>query len=138
MAGPRDTIRNAMRFYRSAEFVRAVGQGLEAGAGLVRAEASRSITAGSASGKRHVPSAPGEPPNNDTGHLKANLDVEMVDPFTARVTSRAGYSAALEFGTSKMAARPFLRPARDKFSDRARGEVIKAVEKARRKFNGGS
>ncbi|WP_298196603.1 HK97-gp10 family putative phage morphogenesis protein [Novosphingobium sp.] len=127
-----------MKFYRSAAFLQAVGEGLYAGADLVRAEASHSITRGSASGKRHVPSAPGLPPNNDTGVLKAHITNERVDAFTARVTSNAPYAAALEFGTSKMAARPYLRPARDKCRERAEREVVKAIEKARRKFNGGS
>lgn len=88
------------------------------GADMVRSEAHRSISAGSVSGKGHVASAPGEPPHRDLGTLQANLEVteptRAGDEITATVTSNAPYAGHLEFGTSKMAARPSLRPARDK------------------------
>jgi HK97 gp10 family phage protein len=84
------------------------------GADMIRAEAHRSISAGSVSGKNHVPSAPGEPPNRDTGVLQANIETLQPGPLVAEVRSSAEYAAALELGTSKMAARPYLRPARDK------------------------
>lgn len=38
------------------------------------------------------------------------MDVDA-DGFGASVESRADYSSFLEFGTSKMAARPFMQPA---------------------------
>ena len=44
--------------------------------------------------------------------------------LTANVESRADYSAFLEFGTSKMGARPFLQPALEE--NRAK---IKRLEK---------
>lgn len=93
--------------------IKAVARVLYKGADMIRAEAFRSISAGSVSGKGHVPSQPGEPPNRDTGVLQANLKAELVAPLEAQVTSEAPYSAALEFGSSKMEARPFLRPSRD-------------------------
>lgn len=93
--------------------IKAAGRVLYVGADMIRAEAHRSISRGSRSGKKHKPSAPGEPPNRDTGVLQANLKAELVAPLEAQVTSEAPYSAALEFGSSKMEARPFLRPSRD-------------------------
>lgn len=92
---------------------RRVGQALFAGGDLIRTEAQISITAGAVSGKGHVPSRPGEPPNNDTGHLANNIEAVQVEPLVVEVSSNAPYSAPLELGTSKMAARPFMAPARD-------------------------
>lgn len=93
--------------------IKAVGRVLYVGADMIRAEAHRSISAGSVSGKGHVPSSPGEPPNRDTGVLQAHLRAALVAPLEAQVTSEAPYASALEFGTSRMEARPFLRPSRD-------------------------
>ena len=90
---------------------REVSKALFTAGEVVEAEAGRSITAGSVSGKGHVPSRPGEPPNNDTGVLARNIETVQVEPFRVEVTSNAPYSVALEFGTSKMAARPFMGPA---------------------------
>jgi HK97 gp10 family phage protein len=61
----------------------------------------------------HQASAPGEAPASDTGNLVGLIGVDRVDVTRLRVAifSSAKYSAALEFGTSKMAPRPFLRRA---------------------------
>lgn len=93
---------------------------------LVELEAEFSITNGSISGEGHVPSLPGEPPNADTRFLDTNIQTEIGGPTHVNVESKAPYSAALEFGTSKMAARPFMRPALQK----KRAEVVKLVGKA--------
>ena len=83
--------------------IKAVGRVLYVGADMIRAEARRSISAGSVSGKRHVPSQPGEPPNRDTGVLQAHLRAELVAPLEAKVTSEAPYASALEDGSSRKA-----------------------------------
>lgn len=87
--------------------------------------AEKSITEGSISGRGHVVSAPGSPPNADTRFLDSNIETTVAaqSPPTVHVTSHAPYSAALEFGTSKMAARPFMGPATNKH----RGEVANGV-----------
>lgn len=92
----------------------------------IELDAERSITEGSVSGKNHVPSNPGEPPNADTRHLDSNIETELVDFYKPRVTvtSKAEYSSALEFGTEKMAARPFMRPA----LERHKGDIAKSVK----------
>ena len=99
-------------------FVDSVGQTLYVAADMVRSEAFRSISRGSVSGKNHLPSAPGTPPNRDSGVLQANLIAERTGPLEAEVRSEAPYSAPLEFGSSKAPARPFMRPARDLVKDK--------------------
>lgn len=102
-----------LRKLSSPEQVRVVGQALFSGAGEVRAEAQRLITLGAVSGAGHVASLAGEAPNNDTGNLKNNIRETLPKPLEAHVTSSAGYAAALEFGTSRIEPRPYMRPARD-------------------------
>jgi HK97 gp10 family phage protein len=94
--------------------VEVAGKVVFVGSDMIRAEAFRSISEGSVSGKGHVPSLPGQPPNRDTGVLQAHITNEKTGPLTAEVRSDAPYAAALEFGTSRIAERPYMRPARDK------------------------
>lgn len=101
----------------------------------IEIDAERSITAGSISGKGHIPSLPGEAPNRDTGHLDTNIEttIEAQSPPTVHVTSHAAYSSALEFGTSKMGERPFMRPAVEKNRKSVGQKVASAVKIAVRK-----
>lgn len=63
------------------------------------------------------PSSPGQPPHLGTGVLRASI-THAVDQDGENVTLKIGtmdgpatsYASALEYGTSNMAARPFLRP----------------------------
>lgn len=105
---------------------RFVGKALFAGGESIQIEAQLSITQGAVSGKNHVPSKPGEPPNQNTGRLGDNIETVQKGTLLVEVSSNAPYSIPLEFGTSKMAARPFMRPARDK----KRAEVVALVERA--------
>ena len=98
----------------------------------IELEAERSITAGSISGKGHIPSAPGQPPNADTRRLDSNIVTTVVGRGVVEVTSRAPYSAALEYGTSRMAERPFMRPAVAKKRARAVQIIEQAVDKLAR------
>lgn len=118
-----------LRRLSSPEAERAIGRALFAGGEAIRVEAQLSITRGSVSGKNHVPSKPGEPPNQDTGVLAGNIETVQISPLLVEVSSNAPYSAPLEFGTSKMAARPFMRPARDKMRDEVTELVRRAVAK---------
>lgn len=90
---------------------------------LIELDAERSITAGSVSGINHVPSAPGQPPNADTRKLDSNIETSVGGPGLVIVESKAEYSAALEYGTSRMEARPFMRPA----VERNRRKVVELV-----------
>lgn len=94
---------------------------LEAGT-LVQSEAQRLVLDGPKTGRiyqKYVPrrthqaSAPGEPPANDLGNLVANIVQDRADLGRGRIiiASLASYAKMLEFGTSKMAARPYLRAA---------------------------
>ena len=59
----------------------------------------------------HRASAPGEPPAPDTGRLRASVTHEVVrGPSEVRgiITANTEYAAALELGTEKVRARPFL------------------------------
>jgi len=99
------------------------------GADTIRAEAVRSVSAGSISGKNHVPSAPGQSPNRDTGVLNANMEAVRTGPVTAEYRSKAPYAKPLEFGTSEMAARPYARPARDKMEPQIQKRFAEQFEK---------
>lgn len=60
---------------------------------------------------RHVASQPGYPPNIDSGKLLNAIAVRKPRSLQRIVhTGDAEHAAPLEFGTSKMAARPFMRP----------------------------
>lgn len=83
---------------------------------MVRNEAVNLITQGPKTGVTyyrrgvaHVASAPGEPPAADLGNLHNSITVQP-NPALLLVQVNAGakYSAALEYGTRKMAARPFM------------------------------
>lgn len=97
----------------------------------IEIEAELSIVSGSISGKGHIPSAPGQPPNADTRLLDSSIEttIESKSPPTVHVTSHAPYSAFLEFGTSKMAPRPFMSPATQKKKGEAIALVTRAVSK---------
>lgn len=106
-----------------------INQALFVAGSEIEIEAERSITAGSISGRGHIPSAPGQPPNADTRRLDSNIVTTVVGQGVVEVTSHAPYSAALEYGTSRMAERPFMRPAMAKKRGRAVQIIEQAVEK---------
>lgn len=143
----REAHRQRLKKLSGPEVIKAARRVLYAGASRIQSEAQNSIVRGSVSGDYHVPSKPGKPPNNDVGTLKDNIKVSFVSDLEAQVTSEAPYAAALEngssrkagtgrgsfptrkdgsskfgpikreFGDSKTAARPYMRPARDKHAD---------------------
>lgn len=84
---------------------------------------------------KHVASKPGSPPNQDRGTLTRNIRVTMNDDLTADISSNAPYSAALEFGTSNIDARPFMTPAvegqRVKHKERLQKAIMRAASHAK-------
>ena len=104
---------------------KAAKAGIWAGANEIKVEAQLSITRGSVSGANHAPSAPGEPPNNDTGVLKNNIETISTGPLTAEVQSKAPYAVIHEYGGTiedgfgkgvkiTLPERPYMRPAAKK------------------------
>ena len=83
---------------RGASMVREVGKAIEESASYLQTEAQVSLTTGAVSGKNHKPSAPGTPPNNDSGGLANNIRVKKTGPLEAEVRSEAEYAAIQEFG----------------------------------------
>lgn len=110
VSGASETAAHLKRISGS-EMVRQVGAVLYAAGDLVAVEAARSITEGSVSGKGHAPSAPGQPPSADTHLLDRSIETVQVEPLKVNVAATAPYAVPLEFGTSRMAARPFMAPA---------------------------
>ena len=95
---------------------------VKGGGQLIRGEAIKSIQTGAKSGvmyqkynprREHRASAPGQAPASDTGNLVSKIIVKN-NKDEVRVQSNANYSKFLEFGTSKMLARPFMFPAKEK------------------------
>lgn len=80
--------------------------------------------------KRHFsrksPSSPGRPPAVDTGNLKNSIVARPAGRGKAEVSIGAEYAIYLEYGTTRMAARPFLRPAVERISEKAK-EIVKAT-----------
>lgn len=102
------------------------------GGQLIRSEAVKSIMSGPKSGRiyekynprrTHTASAPGQAPASDTGNLVSQIQVKSPNKNEVNVESGASYSKFLEFGTSKMLARPFLFPAFEK----SRPKITQAV-----------
>ena len=79
-------------------------------------------------GTTHRASAPGESPALDTGALRNSIRSEVVRTatgFVGKVIASASYAQALEFGTEKMAPRPFLSRIPREFSARIRATIAR-------------
>jgi len=116
---------------------------IQGGAQLIRGEAIKSIQSGPKSGRvyekynprrTHKASAPGEAPASDTGNLVRNIRVVQENKDLIKVESNASYSQFLEFGTSKMLARPFLFPATERSRPKIAQAVFNRVVKEIRRF----
>lgn len=122
----------------SSAVERAVAVGLKISAEKVKSDAVKSILNGPKTGRiykrntiTHQASAPGEPPANDTGNLARNITATVVSPNEAIVNSGAAYARHLEYGTTNIAQRPYMRPAlmnNEKFiNDTIREQVMRVV-----------
>jgi HK97 gp10 family phage protein len=82
------------------------------GAEVIASEARRLVDDGGIPSPNHIVSSPGEPPNTDSGNLSSNIGaVNLPDQGKAAAVSNADYGLYLEFGTSNMYERPYMRPA---------------------------
>lgn len=83
--------------------------------------------------KTHVASKAGDAPNTDTGVLINSVFFDFLPgKLTARFGAKAKYARALEYGTSKMEPRPFIKPAFNKHKDEVKSEIDKIIEKVLR------
>lgn len=114
---------------RGPALVRKVSKALLASAIDLANDAALSITRGAVSGKNHVPSNPGEPPNADTHVLSNNIEGVLVGPLKAETSSNAPYAAAQEYGdeSRNLAERPYMRPAADRQRPKAQARVVAVV-----------
>ena len=120
-----------------------VGRAMRASALALETEMKRSIQGGPKSGvvyekyrprRTHRASAPGQPPATDTGRLAGSIGHEVdADGLGATVAANAHYAAPLEFGTLRMAARPFMGRALRKLRGRIERFVSEAIRAATRK-----
>ena len=72
----------------------------------------------------------GDPPASDTGFLASNISAKISgDRLEGEVISNADYSEALEFGTIKMGARPFMQPAAEEVRKKYKFDSINGIKK---------
>jgi len=93
---------------------------------IVRNHAIESIQRGAKTGvtyekynprRTHTASVAGQPPATDTGFLVSSITSNVKrsgKKVVGQIVASAPYAPSLEFGTSKMAARPFMVPALEK------------------------
>ena len=59
----------------------------------------------------------------DTGFLRNSIQVDEVTPMQAIIAPHTDYAEHVEFGTSRMEAQPYMRPALDEHEN----EIVQAV-----------
>lgn len=59
----------------------------------------------------HRASSPGKAPKSDSGDLSRSVSSRKTGKGQSEVRVKSPYAGALEYGTSKMKARPFVAPA---------------------------
>lgn len=127
-----DRFKRRLERMKSPAAERKIEQALYAAADLVAVDAAISITTGAVSGKNHVPSRPGEPPNADTHELSNAIRSQKKGRLEYRVVSDSDHAVPMELGTSKVEARPHMGPALARNKDRVRflvGEALRRVIK---------
>lgn len=107
----------------------------------VKAIADRGVEIVNASWSGHYPpaSSPGEPPAIRTGILKASVHSEKEKPGTWLIVAGgddAYYAVFLEYGTTKMIERPFMRPMVAKLEKEAEREAATAFKIVLRDYFG--
>jgi hypothetical protein len=110
-------VQKALREY-GEKAVRAIGDAVQASALEITTDIKKRIQRGPATGRTytrgeisHQASAPGEAPATDSGTLASSINYSKKAPLTAEIESRLPYATYLEFGTSRIGARPSWVPA---------------------------
>jgi len=125
---------------KGSEIVKENEIAIKKGALLIEATAKKSMRG---TGTPHTPSAPGEPPAVEFNLLRASITHQFIggaDGVTdAKVGVRSGddpdkynYGFFLEFGTSKMHARPFLLPALNKSMEAIKRFITQGIKSVAR------
>tara|TARA_R110000744_G_scaffold97993_2_gene189289 strand:+ start:2315 stop:2758 length:444 start_codon:yes stop_codon:yes gene_type:complete len=71
----------------------------------------------------------GDPPASDSGYLASQIVVKIDgNQLGADIISNADYSEALEYGTIKMGARPFMQPAAEESRKKYEQQLTKAIK----------
>lgn len=102
-----EQLRRNLNRLNGAQRRQAQQDGLDAGARIVETWAKINTT-----------------PNVDTGTLRSSIMVDEVTPERAIIAPHTDYAEHLEFGTSRMQAFPYMRPALDEHE----GEILGAIE----------
>lgn len=80
---------------------------------------------------RHLPSAPGFAPAPDTGRLVQSVTHTVAeDGNSARIGTAVFYGKILEYGSSRMSPRPWLRPAIDQNRAKIKADFAKMLPEA--------
>lgn len=118
------------------KFESSINEAVEKAASDLEKELKKSILTGEKSGelynsgnKLHRSSAPGQAPANDSGKLANSIGHKKIKDNEFDVTIKSNYAIILEFGTSRMQARPFIRPGIEK----VRKRLSSAINAIRRK-----
>lgn len=101
-------------------------QALYVAGDLIKTEMQILIVSGSVSGAGHVASSPGDPPNADTRDLDSKMQVVRKGKGRVDVEAYSAHAVPLQFGTSKMEARPFA----DVAARKRKAEGIELVRRA--------
>lgn len=65
-----------------------------------------------------------------TGRMKREIRIVKTGPLAYNIEAPTPYASFNEFGTTRMAAQPFLRPAVDEVRPRAEQRISNALKKA--------
>lgn len=118
-----------------------VSQAVTATALGIQAKAIKRIQRGTKSGRiyqkynprrTHQASAPGQSPATDTGRLVGSIQADKQTRFRWTVGTIVPYGRYLEFGTRRIAERPWLRPSVQEFKP----AFIKRIRQALRRVQG--
>lgn len=142
-------VRNADRLIRKLQQLpidarAGIGKALAVSVVEMDAHAKEKIQGGARGGRvyrrggvTHQASAPGEFPKTDRGQLVASLFFRVAgNRLSAVFGSKLGYARALEYGTSRMRARPWLRPTFREKQESAARRIMDAVAAALRRSRG--
>jgi HK97 gp10 family phage protein len=117
------------------KFESSINEAVEKAASDLEKELKKSILTGEKSGelynvgnKLHRSSAPGQAPASDSGALANSIKHKKIKNNEFDVTISSNYAIFLEFGTSRIQPRPFIRPGIEKIRKRL-GSAITAIRR---------